>query len=342
MTVRSKPSNSLPDHDSADNPREELIRNLDLESRMTTSANESSLTAGKLPERSWPAGANDAQEQLEAMNSHGARIQQLLEQIEALPSPSTRELVHEFMEATLAFYGHGLARILQVVHESGPNAQKAYQHLINDKVVRGLLLIHDLHPKDLETRLRDALDQVRPYLQSHGGNVDLISLTGQAARLRLQGTCKSCASSAVTLELAIRHAIEEACPDLAGFEVEGVSAEYANPATVAQPPEHAKPSWIPLENAQQLDDGAWMPVRVAGKRLVVCRVDGNLYAYRNNCPACNMPFDAGVLEAGLLHCPLGHRYDVQHAGRCAEMPAAHLDPFPLLLQEGIVRVALTL
>jgi Fe-S cluster biogenesis protein NfuA/nitrite reductase/ring-hydroxylating ferredoxin subunit len=309
---------------------------------MTASAKDPSLTATELPERSWAAGANDAQEQLDAMNSHGARIQQLLEQIEALPAPSTRELIHEFMKATLAFYGQGLARILQVVSESGPEGGKVYQQLVDDKVVRGLLLIHDLHPADLETRLRDALNQVRPYLQSHGGNVELISLIGQAARLRLQGTCKSCASSAITLELAIRQAIEEACPDLAGFEVEGVAQEPATSPTVAQPPERAKPNWIALENAQLLENGAWMPVRVAGKRLVVCRVHGNLYAYRNNCPACNMPFDAGALEEGLLRCPLGHRYDVQHAGSCAEIPSAHLDPFPLLLQEGVVRVALTL
>ena len=87
---------------------------------MNASASVNGLTAGKLPERTWPAGADDAQEQLDAMNSHGSRIQQLLEQIEALPSPSTRELIHEFMEATLAFYGHGLARILQVASESGP------------------------------------------------------------------------------------------------------------------------------------------------------------------------------------------------------------------------------
>ncbi len=308
---------------------------------MNTSANETLLSGGEMPERLWPAGANNAQEQLDEMNSQGARIQQLLEQIEALPSASTRELIHEFMEATLAFYGQGLARILQVVNESGPESQKAYQHLIDDKVVRGLLLIHDLHPADLQTRLRDALDHVRPYLQSHGGNVELISLTGQSARLRLEGTCKSCASSTITLELAIRHAIEEACPDLAGFEVEGVAEKPATGITGAQPQDGTKPNWIALENAQQLEDGAWMPVRVAGKRLVLCRVDGNLYAYRNNCPACNLPFDAGALEGGLLRCPLGHRYDVQRAGRCAEMPTAHLDPYPLLFQEGIVRVALT-
>jgi Fe-S cluster biogenesis protein NfuA/nitrite reductase/ring-hydroxylating ferredoxin subunit len=309
---------------------------------MSASLNKSPLAPDEPSERNWPAGANDVQEQLAAMNSHGARIQQLLEQIEALPTPSTRELIHEFMEATLAFYGQGLARILQVASESGPGGQNVYQQMINDKVVRGLLLIHDLHPADLETRLREALDHVRPYLQSHGGNVELISLTSQRASLRLQGTCKSCASSAVTLELAIRHAIEEACPDLAGFEVDGVPPGDQAPPTVAQPPQRAKPNWIALENAQQLTDGAWLPVRVAGKRLVVCRLEGKLYAYRNNCPACNMPFDAGALEEGLLRCPLGHRYDVRHAGRCAEIPTAHLDPFPLLFEEGVVRVALVL
>jgi Fe-S cluster biogenesis protein NfuA/nitrite reductase/ring-hydroxylating ferredoxin subunit len=319
-TVQSKPSNLLPENDELAAPS----------------------NAGELPERNRSAGRNDAKERLDTMNSHGARIQHLLGEIEALPSPSTRELIHEFMEATLGFYGQGLARILQVVSESGPEGQKVHQHLIKDKVVSGLLLIHDLHPADLETRLRDALDQVRPYLLSHGGNVELISLTGQAAKLRLQGTCKNCASSAITLELAIRHAIEEACPDLAGFEVEGVAQESVTPANVAQVPAHAKPNWVPLDTAKELADGAWEPVRVAGKRLVVCRVDGNLYAYRNNCPNCNMPFDGGALKEGLLHCPRGHRYDVQHAGRSADVSTAHLDPFPLLLQEGVVRVALTL
>src|SRR5271155_4372552 len=100
---------------------------------MSASPNKSSLAPDEPSERNWPAGANDVQEQLAAMNSHGARIQQLLEQIEALPTPSTRELIHEFMEATLAFYGQGLARILQVVSESGAEGAKINQHLINDK-----------------------------------------------------------------------------------------------------------------------------------------------------------------------------------------------------------------
>ena len=83
-----------------------------------------------------------------------------------------------------------------------------------------MLLIHGLHPLSLEARLRQALEQVSPYMHSHGGNVELISLEGDFARLRLNGNCKSCPSSRVTLELAVRKALEENCPDLAGFEVE--------------------------------------------------------------------------------------------------------------------------
>src|ERR1700748_2873010 len=100
---------------------------------MNASPNKSPLAPDEPSKRNWPAGANDAQEQLAAMNSHGARIQQLWEQIEALPTPSTRELIHEFMEATLAFYGQGLARILQVASESGPAGEKASQHLIEEQ-----------------------------------------------------------------------------------------------------------------------------------------------------------------------------------------------------------------
>jgi hypothetical protein len=38
---------------------------------------------------------------------------------------------------------------------------------------------------------------------------------------------------------------------------------------------------------------------------------------------------------------LHHRYDVIHAGQCVEVPSAHLDPLPLLIQNSVVKVALT-
>jgi Fe-S cluster biogenesis protein NfuA/nitrite reductase/ring-hydroxylating ferredoxin subunit len=273
------------------------------------------------------------------INLQGERIQRLLKRIEALPYPGAKELIRECLEAVLAFYGRGLSRVLQVVNRAGPDGRKVYQALIHDEVVKGLLLIHDLHPLDLEARLREALDKVRPYLHSHGGNVDLISLENDVAKLRLQGTCKSCASSSVTLELAIRHAIEQSCPDLAHFEVEGVVPDEKLPAA-ARLSAPKSITWTVIEGAAGLAEGAWMPVRIEQMRLIICKVNENFYAYRNRCPACNVPFDSGDLADGFLSCAVGHRYDVLHAGCCIEIPSAHLDPFPLLFQEGVVKVAL--
>lgn len=273
------------------------------------------------------------------INILGERIQKLLERIEALPYPGAKELIQECMEAVLAFYGQGLRRILEIVSGAGPEGRKVYRDLIHDDIIKGLLLIHDLHPLNLEARLRDALDKVRPYLKSHGGNVELISLENDIARLRLQGTCQSCASSAVTLELAIKHAIEQACPDLVHFEVEGVVQEAMSTAA-SKSSRRTTPDWKLVENARQIAEGAWVPVRVEQMRLIICKVNETLYAYRNRCPACNMPFDGGAMDGGILSCALGHRYDVRNAGRCEEIPSAHLDPFPLLIQEGVVKVAL--
>jgi Fe-S cluster biogenesis protein NfuA/nitrite reductase/ring-hydroxylating ferredoxin subunit len=265
-------------------------------------------------------------------------LQKLLAEVEALPYPGAKELIQDCMESVLGFYGAGLKRILQVVSEDGPEGRKVFRDLIRDDVVKGLLLIHDLHPLNLEARLLEALEKVRPYLKSHGGNVELISLENNVARLRLQGTCQSCASSSVTLELAIRHAIEQACPDLVHFEVEGVAQDSSAASQVSR---RAVTDWTVVKSAHQLEEGAWMPVRIGDVRLVVCKVNDTLYAYRNRCPACNMPLDTGSFEGGFISCALNHRYDVVRAGRCAEIPSAHLDPLPLLVQENVVKVALT-
>lgn len=266
------------------------------------------------------------------------RIQELVEQIEAQPNPAARTLLQECLQATLAFHGQGLSRMLQVVADAGPGGKIIVERLIHDEAVRGLLLIHGLHPVDLETRLREALAKVRPYMESHGGNVELVSLAGDVARLRLQGTCQSCPSSAVTLELAVRNAVEEACPDLMGFEVEG-AAPARPPQTANQESAIKPPDWIVLEVQDELLNGDVKIVEAAGVSLALCKADGNLYAYRNLCPSCGLTFDPNTLQKGWLVCRLGHQYDVRRAGGGVDNTAMHLDPFPLLVEDGLVKVS---
>jgi Fe-S cluster biogenesis protein NfuA/nitrite reductase/ring-hydroxylating ferredoxin subunit len=278
------------------------------------------------------AKSASAQEQVDAMNAAGRRIQELTGKIESLSDPEVRELFQECIGSVLSFYGRGLERILELTNSSSSDFR---DRLINDGVVRALLLIHGLHPVALDTRLRQALDKVRPYMESHGGSVELLGLENEVARLRLEGSCKSCASSATTLELAVRQAIEECCPDLAGFEVEGASAPSESPAS-------ERNGWIQVPKARLPSEGAMAPIHEDGMPLLVCKTRGQLYAYLDRCPACNEPLHLGMLSGDVLSCRGGHRFDACAAGRSLDdHPRSHLTPLPLLEEEGGVKIART-
>ena len=121
----------------------------------------------------------------------------------------------EAVRAIVELYGEGLRRIVDRV--------AAGDALERDELVSHLLLVHDLHPVDVETRVRNALDEVRPYLGTHGGDVELLGVEQGVARLRLAGTCNGCPSSSATLQHAIEDAILRAAPDLDRIEAEGVA-----------------------------------------------------------------------------------------------------------------------
>lgn len=294
-------------------------------------------------ERAEGSAAGPSRQQM--LEEH-RRLQELILQAEELRDPTARALFSECLHSLLAFYGNGLARVLQVVQECGTEAQAAYDRLVNDSIVRGLLLIHGLHPQDLPTRLQQAIERVRPYMESHGGNVELLQLENDVAKLRLQGACKTCPSSAITMELALRHAIEEFCPDLMGMEVEGASqvgttstsSPTSRPSTQPLSGDGAH-GWTVLENLPELHDSEATALELAGVPLVISRLNGNLYAYRNICPACSIPLETGHLTDNKLHCRKGHNFDIQKAGREAGASGLHLDPFPLLVEAGVVKVA---
>jgi Fe-S cluster biogenesis protein NfuA len=149
------------------------------------------------------------------------RVQELLGSLDEIADPFAQQRVQELIGAVLELYGAGLDRILGVVADAGEPGLPIRDALLDDGIVASLLLIHGLYPVALEQRVTQALDSVRPFLASHGGNVELISVEDGIARLQLQGSCNGCPSSAATLEHALREAIDAAAPDLLGLEVEG-------------------------------------------------------------------------------------------------------------------------
>ena len=160
------------------------------------------------------------------------RVEELTAQTEMLPDPQARRVAEDLISAVMDMYGEGLTRIVEILEEKGDAAADVKQRLVDDGIVASLLLIHDLYPVPVGERVAEALEGVRPYMESHGGNVELISLEDGVARLRLEGSCDGCPASSSTLELAIKSALDEAAPDLVGIEVENLGQDLLNPVKV--------------------------------------------------------------------------------------------------------------
>ncbi|WP_202807567.1 NifU family protein [Leptolyngbya sp. PCC 6406] len=69
-----------------------------------------------------------------------------------------------------------------------------------------------------DENVEKVLDEMRPYLMADGGNVELVELDGPVVRLRLQGACGSCPSSAMTLRMGIERRLREFIPEIAEVE----------------------------------------------------------------------------------------------------------------------------
>jgi Fe-S cluster biogenesis protein NfuA/nitrite reductase/ring-hydroxylating ferredoxin subunit len=231
---------------------------------------------------------------------------------------------------------------------AGPEGARIASELADDPLVATLLLIHDLHPIPLEERVQRALDSVRPYMDSHGGNVELLSLDDRVARIRLQGSCSDCSASSVTLELAIKQALEDAAPDLEGLEVEGVAPQMpglalpmASGGNGAELPVVISPAWFEVDPGGEPASGSVAAVTVAGSELLIANVDGTLLAYRDACAQCGGALHEGVLAEGALRCPECERsYFLPRAGRSMDDERLQLEPIPLLREQGRVKVAL--
>ncbi|HTX97013.1 MAG TPA: NifU family protein [Mycobacterium sp.] len=271
----------------------------------------------------------------------GDRIQTLLDSC-AANGPAAYERASELVREVVGLYGAGLQRILQAA--DGGLAER----LATDDLVASLLLVHGLHPHDVHRRVRDALDRVRPYLGSHGGDVDLLGITDDGVvRLAFKGSCKSCPSSAVTLELAVQDAVRAAAPEICAIEVVSAPTEQAARMIPAESlMAHVKsngyaPGWHQLPEVAELAPGEVAGFLVGGSTILVCRVDGDgqPLAYRDHCPVCDDSLAGAALHQVMLECPRCRtHFDVVHAG--AADNGAHLEPLPLLTRDGVFSVAL--
>jgi Fe-S cluster biogenesis protein NfuA len=166
----------------------------------------------------------------------GERLERLLEELRSL-EPTARQRAEEAVRLVTELYGAGLSTILEIIVEA--EDAPLLDRVVSDQLVGNLLVLHGLHPFDLPTRIGAALDKVRPYLGSHGGDVEVLDVDAEAGMIviRLLGSCDGCPSSSVTLKLAVEDAIRAAAPEIAHIVVDGfLDAGPHDPGTEPEPP----------------------------------------------------------------------------------------------------------
>ena len=288
----------------------------------------------------------------------GERIEALLE-ASAAAGPIARERTEELVRIVVELYGAGLERVLELTHDAGALDDVLLAAMAADPLVSSLLVVHGLHPYGVVERVERALEDVRPYLGSHGGDVRLLEVTDDGVvRLELLGSCDGCASSAVTLELAVDDAIRAAAPEVVAIEVQEKAATSGSVIPVesltarlrpVETPDGAPAGGVVWSPAARLDDlvvGGLSSATVEGTDLLLCRLLSGVYAYRDSCAGCGSSLAAAGLQrspatpgSAVLTCPsCGAHFDVRRAGAGLD-DERHLDPVPLLERDGVVEVA---
>ncbi len=291
------------------------------------------------------------------LRATGERIATLLD-ASAAGGAVARQRAEDLVALITNLYGAGLERLLDILADVGRLDAPVLDALADDDLVASLLLVHGLHPHDVNTRVAAALDSVRPYLGSHGGDVELVDVgTDGVVRIRLLGSCDGCPSSSVTLQLAVEGAIEAAAPEVTSIEVEAPpTAAEPTPAVISVESLRVRlgeapamtGTWTPVPELAELAAGEVGGFSVDGTSVVACRLGSDLFVYRDHCPSCGRDLAGAALErplgqpvgAGVLTCP-GCRihYDVRRAGAAVGDADVHLDPLPLLMRDGVLSVA---
>lgn len=284
----------------------------------------------------------------------GDRIQGLLDAL-AAGGPVARGRAEELVRELTDLYGAGMHRMMALAGESSPGIVERFAA---DDLVASLMLVHGLHPHTVERRIEDALDSVRPYLGSHGGDVRLLDVADDVVRLEFAGSCKSCPSSAVTLELTVEDAVRAAAPEISSIHVvaaepKGASGLISVDSLMSRVRTTGDPAatWHPVPGIGDLNPGEVGGFLVAGVPVLACRIGDDLFLYHDRCGNCGESLAGAALHRrmgsaigeAVLRCPRCYaHFDAVHAGASIDETAGdgvHLEPIPLLIRDGVLSAA---
>lgn len=226
--------------------------------------------------------------------------------------------------------------------KANPALSAALREAAADEVVYAVLRRHGLLKPSLFERVEAALDNIRPMLASHGGNVELVSVDSPLAEVRFLGACDGCPASALTFYSGVKQAIIDSVPEITDIkQVKGLSTgtqviQFTSPFA-----NYANDHWLPATTLQELGDGETLIKEVGGHSLLLSRFGDKVSCFENACAHMGMAMDGGTIDEGLISCPYhGFQYSLD-SGECLTAPEVQLQPHGVRVKGDSVDVQLT-
>ncbi|MDQ6869003.1 MAG: NifU family protein [Pseudomonadota bacterium] len=162
------------------------------------------------------------------------RLEELIRALDGHTDPAAKETARELLTLVLDLHGIGLAKLMGIV-TTAEGGTAILARLVENEQVQAMLLLHGLHPDDLETRVRRAVDRLRPHLGVHGLRLDVVEIARGTVRLRLHGSGAATIKAPLlwTLPGEIEDAVVEAAPDVEKILIDGLVPQEAAAAVRA-------------------------------------------------------------------------------------------------------------
>ncbi|MHC5728524.1 MAG: NifU family protein, partial [Nostoc sp.] len=249
----------------------------------------------------------------------------------------------------------GLKRAIEAFHKAAltslikslkQESMSALRHAVADEVVYGVLLYHELvkPPKPpLAQRIQTALEEIRPGLKSHNGDVELVAIKPpDTVEVRLIGTCSSCPASTLTLSQGVEQAIKNHCPEITKVVAVNNNPTVNNTNSSLISPFSSKitSTWIKVATIDQVPEFSVLAVQIAGNSLILHRQGVTVKCYHNACSHLGSSLEKGNVENGIISCPShGFQYKLK-TGECLTAPDVSLHSYPLKIKDDKVFVKL--
>ena len=249
-----------------------------------------------------------------------------------------------------------------------PALELVVQGQVDHPVALALLSMYDLAPVDQYVEAEEALDEIRPYIEGHGGALELVDVQDGVISVRMSGACNGCAASAMTLQRGIEGKLRERLDwfkEVVAVEVEGDDAEPGNggaslpllhieplskagaqpagdDAQLLQIQQLRRPVFVDVGAFDELEEGKMKAVDVDGRSVLVLKLDGEPYAFVNICPnaGARLPLDGAKLSGSVIVCPWHNcPYDARSGKRVDDEPGPALAVLPITVIDGTLQVA---